>query len=73
MATTAMNLTEIENIWQVYLSNPVYPGKVKLSTVMADNLNDAKKKALSMYPGWSVFTYYESNGPIDRSSTWHNV
>ena len=73
MATTAMNLTEIENLWQVYLSNPVYPGKVKLSTVMADNLNDAKKKALSMYPGSSVFNYFESNGPIDRSSTWPNV
>ena len=69
MVSNVMNLTENENIWQVYLSNPVYPGKVKLSTVMADNLNDAKKKALSMYPGWSVFNYYESNGPIDRSST----
>ncbi len=66
MVSNVMNLTENENIWQVYLSNPVYPGKVKLSTVMADNLNDAKKKALSMYPGWSVFNYYESNGPIDR-------
>ena len=73
MVSNVMNLTENENIWQVYLSNPVYPGKVKLSTVMADNLNDAKKKALSMYPGWSVFNYYESNGPIDRSSPWPNV
>ena len=73
MVSNVMNLTENENIWQVYLSNPVYPGKVKLSTVMADNLNDAKEKELSMYPGWSVFNYYESNGPIDRSSTWPNV
>ena len=73
MVSNVMNLTENENIRQVYLSNPVYPGKVKLSTVMADNLNDAKEKALSMYPGWSVFNYYESNGPIDRSSTWPNV
>ena len=73
MENNVMNLTEIENIWQVYLSNPVYPGKVKLSTVMADNLASAKEKALSMYPGWSVFNYYESNCPIDRSSTWPNV
>ncbi len=73
MVNNVMNLTENEKIWQVYLSNPVYPGKVKLSTVMADNLSDAKEKALSMYPGWSVFNYYESNGPIDRSSTWPNV
>ena len=73
MVSNVMNLTENENIWQVYLSNPVYPGKVKLSPLMADNLNDAKEKALSMYPGWSVFNYYESNGPIDRSSTWPNV
>jgi len=71
MVSNVMNLTENENIWQVYLSNPVYPGKVKLSTVMADNLSDAKEKALSMYPGWSIFNYYESLG--DRSSTWPNV
>jgi hypothetical protein len=72
MNNTVMNLNN-ENIWQVYLSNPVYPGKVKLSTVMADNLSQAKEKALSMYPGWSVFNYYESNGQLDRSSTWPNV
>ena len=68
-----MNLLEKENVWQVYLSNPVYPGKVKLSTVEANNLSEAKDKAMMMYPGWSVFNYYESNGPIDRSSTWPNV
>ena len=70
MNNTVMNLNN-ENIWQVYLSNPVYPGKIKLSTVMADNLAIAKEKALSMYPGWSIFNYYESQG--DRSSTWPNV
>ena len=32
-----MNLDN-ENIWQIYLSNPVFPGKVKLSTVEAENL-----------------------------------
>ena len=73
MVSNVMNLTENENIWQVYLSNPVYPGKVKLSTVMADNLNEANEKALSMYPGWSVFNFFECYGPIDRSSTWPNV
>ena len=65
-----MNLDN-ENIWQIYLSNPVFPGKVKLSTVEAENLQSAKEKALSMYPGWSIFNYYESQG--DRSSTWPNV
>ena len=66
-----MNLKDNENIWQIYLSNPVFPGKVKLSTVEAKNLQAAKQLALSMYPGWSIFNYYESVG--DRSSTWPNV
>ena len=66
-----MNLKDNPNIWQIYLSNPVFPGKVKLSTVEAKNLQSAKQLALSMYPGWSIFNYYEAVG--DRSSTWPNV
>jgi len=65
------NLLEKETIWQIYLSNPVFPGRVKLSTVEANTLEEAKQQSLSMYPGWSIFNWYESLG--DRSSTWPNV
>jgi len=66
-----MNLKDNENIWQIYLSNPVYPGKVKLSTVESASLQSAKEQALSMYPGWSIFNYDTSLG--DRGATWPNV
>jgi len=65
------NLLEKETIWQIYLSNPVFPGKVKCSTVEANTLEEAKQLTLSMYPGWSIFNHYESLG--DRSNTWPNV
>jgi len=35
-------LLEKETIWQIYLSNPVFPGRVKLSTVEANTLEEAK-------------------------------
>jgi|ETNvirenome_6_85_1030632.scaffolds.fasta_scaffold16349_2 hypothetical protein len=52
MNNTAM--TNQQNLWTVYLTCPAFPGKLRTSTVQADNLAKAKSIALSMYPGYSL-------------------
>ena len=47
----------LDNLWTVYLSCPAFPGKVKTSTVEAESLQDAKKLALSLYPGYVLYEH----------------
>ena len=48
-------LNNIENLWTIYLTCNAFPGKIKSSTVQADNLWTAQDKALSMYPGYTLY------------------
>ncbi len=38
--------------YTVYMTCPAFPGKVRKSVVESLNLMDAKKLALSLYPGY---------------------
>jgi len=40
--------------YTVYLTCPAFPGKVRKSIVESTNLTEAKKLALSLYPGYSI-------------------
>lgn len=38
--------------YTVYLSCPAFPGKVRKSILMSNTLMEAKKLALTLYPGY---------------------
>ena len=40
--------------YTVYLTCPAFPGKVLQSVLMTTTLMEAKKLALTLYPGYSI-------------------